>query len=241
MGEPTHRDGVGCPAYGNRRQPALPAKCYPAFWIADDRNASVCPVPGRLGGWLSHPMVHDGLPGGLRRPAIPSSCARRHDTKHLFGGTSGGDSPVWPADALSECGLDAAALCHCTVISHQSRERFSLSYLPAARYPCSLVAHLARSECTEDLLKLAGKGRSALEGRAALAGGCNVRERDGQDAPADPHGPGRVPVPGNPCSRPVARWRNTRLLRLLDLQYPHPSQSGVDHLQRPGRLPEPGI
>src|SRR5260370_6424659 len=90
MGEPAHRDGVGCPAYGNRGQPALPAKCYPAFWIADARNTSMCPVPGRLGGWLSHPMVHGGLPSGLRLPAIPPSPARGHDTKHLFRGTAGG-------------------------------------------------------------------------------------------------------------------------------------------------------
>src|SRR6266481_610342 len=168
----------------------------------------MCLVPGRLGGWLSHPMVYRGVPGGLHRPALPSYRAREHYnyTKHFFRGTTGGDSPGWPA----------AALCHRTVISHCSRDQFSLSYLPVARYPCSLVAHLARSECTEDLLKLAGKGRAALEGRAALAGGCNVRERDGQDAPADPHGPGCVSVSGNPCSRLAARWRNTRLLRLLD-------------------------
>src|SRR6266704_2418157 len=151
MGEPAHRDGVGCPAFGNRWQPALPARCYPAFWIAGARKASMCPVPGRLGGWLSHPMVNGGLPGILRRLAIPSSRACGHDTKHLLRGTTGGDSPVRQTDAVSERRLDALALCHRTVISHYSWYLFSLSYLHVARYSCSLVAHLAKPEHSGDL------------------------------------------------------------------------------------------
>src|SRR6266481_5112287 len=173
----------------------------------------MCLVPGRLGGWLSHPMVYRGVPGGLHRPALPSYRAREHYnyTKHFFRGTTGGDSPVWPADAVSECGLDAAALCHRTVISHCSRYQFSLSYLPVARYPCPPLAHLARSECTEDLLRLADKGRTALEGRVAVAGDWNIRERDDKDIHGDSYSPGSIPAAGSPCSRLAARWRNTCL------------------------------
>src|SRR5260370_28229124 len=92
----------------------------------------MCPVPEWLGFWLSHPMVYRGIPGGLRYPALRSPDARGHYTKHLFRGTTGGHSPVWPASAVSERGLDPVALCHHPDISPLSSGYLSLSYLPAA-------------------------------------------------------------------------------------------------------------
>src|SRR2546425_12557595 len=114
----------------------------------------MCPVPGRLGFWLSHPMVHRGVPGSPRCLASPSSCTCGHYTKRRFRGATGGYSPMWSADAVSERGSDTVALCHLTVISHWSRHHFSLSYLHVARYPCPSVARVASSEHPADLLKL---------------------------------------------------------------------------------------
>src|SRR5215469_2783270 len=139
-------------------------------------------------------MVHRGMPGSLRHPEVPSSCPRGRGTKQPSRGTAGGDSPVRPADAVRERRLDAAALCHCTFISHCSRDDLSLPYLLAARSSCSLVACVARSECAEDLLKLAGKDRGALARRAALAGDRNVREWHGEDTLTDPRGYGNIPA-----------------------------------------------